>query len=283
VVPNSPAAEGRLMRGDIIVGINNQSTNGMTLDQVANMIGGPSGSTVTLRINRNGSENSVSLRRRSVYVSSVTGAQMLDGGVGYVKLKQFSESSKEDLEKAMLGLHRQGMKSLVLDVRGNPGGLLDEAVDISDLFLPSGRIVATRGRNASDNTDERAVWEKTWSTPLVVLVDGDSASASEIFAAAVQENGRGVIVGRTTYGKGTVQTHFPLQTVSGELKLTTAKFYSPNLREMAGAGVNPDFAVNVGTQLYNGPVNGDPDVMAAMQLIQSGNVAQLATAAGQRR
>jgi len=283
VVPNSPASEGRLMRGDVIVGINNQNTNGMTLDQVANLIGGPSGSTVTLRINRNGRENSVSLRRRSVYVSSVTGAQMLEGGVGYVKLKQFSESSKEDLEKAMLGLHRQGMKSLVLDVRGNPGGLLDEAVDISDMFLPSGRIVATRGRNASDNTDERAVWEKTWSTPLVVLVDGDSASASEIFAAAVQENGRGVIVGRTTYGKGTVQTHFPLQTVSGELKLTTAKFYSPNLREMAGAGVNPDFAVNVGTQLYNGPVNGDPDVMAAMQLIQSGNVAQLATAAGQRR
>jgi len=283
VIPNSPASEGQVQRGDIIVGINNQSTYGMSLDQVAGLIGGPSGSTVTLRLNRNGNETGVSLRRRSVYVSSVSGAQMLDGSVGYVKLKQFSESSKEDLEKAMLGLYRQGMKSLVLDVRGNPGGLLDESVDISDLFLPSGRIVATRGRNASDNTDERATWDRTWSTPLVVLVDGDSASASEIFAAAVQENGRGVIVGRKSYGKGTVQTHFPLQTVSGELKLTTAKFYSPNMREMAGAGVTPDFAVNVGTQLYNGPVTGDPDVAAALQLIQSGTVAQMASAAGQRR
>lgn len=283
VVPNSPASEGRLQRGDVIVGVNNQNTYGMTLDQVAGLIGGPSGSTVTLRINRNGTELSMSLRRRSVYVSSVTGGQMLTNNVGYVRLKQFSESSKEDLEKAMLALHRQGMKSLILDVRGNPGGLLNEAVDISDLFLPSGRIVATRGRNTADNSDERATWDRTWSTPLVVLVDGDSASASEIFAAAVQENGRGVIVGRTTYGKGTVQTHFPLQTVSGELKLTTAKFYSPTGREMAGAGVNPDFAVNVGSQLYNGPLTGDPDVAVAMQVIQNGTAAQLASAAGQRR
>ena len=139
----------------------------------------------------------------------------------------------------MWSLHRQGMRSLVLDLRGNPGGLLDESIDICNLFLPSGRIVATRGRNASDNMDESATWSRTWSTPLVVLVDGDSASASEIFAAAVQENGRGVIVGRKTYGKGTVQTHFPLRTVSGELKLTTAKFYSPRGREMAGRRRDP--------------------------------------------
>lgn len=282
IVPNSPASEGGLQRGDIIVGINNQNTYGMTLDQVANLIGGPSGSTVTLRINRNGGEGSVSLRRRSVYVSSVNGAQMLSGDVGYIKLKQFSESSKEDLEKAMYALYKQGMKSLVLDVRGNPGGLLDEAIDISDLFLASGRIVATRGRNATDNTDEQATFARTWSTPVVVLVDGDSASASEIFAAAVQENGRGVIVGRKSYGKGTVQTHFPLQSVSGELKLTTAKFYSPTGREMAGAGVTPDFTVNVGSQLYNGPLTGDPDVAAAMQVIQNGTAAQLASAAGRR-
>jgi len=283
IVPNSPASEGGLQRGDIIVGINNQSTKGFTLDQVAGLIGGPSGSTVSLRINRNGGEGTVSLRRRSVYVSSVTGAQMLPGNVGYIKLKQFSESSKEDLEKAMYALHQQGMKSLILDVRGNPGGLLDESIDISNLFLPSGRIVATRGRNATDNSDERATWERTWSTPLVVLVDGDSASASEIFAAAVQENGRGVIVGRKSYGKGTVQTHFPLKTVSGELKLTTAKFYSPSGREMAGAGVTPDFTVNVGSQLYNGPLTGDPDVAAALQVIQNGTAAQLASSAGQRK
>ncbi|MFO1095268.1 MAG: S41 family peptidase, partial [Planctomycetaceae bacterium] len=234
IIPNSPASEGGLQKGDVIMGINNQNTAGMTLDQVANLIGGPSGSTVTLMINRNGGQGSVSLRRRSVYVSSVNGAQMLSNDVGYVRLKQFSESAKADLEKNMLTLYRQGMRSLVLDLRGNPGGLLDQAIDISDLFLPSGHIVETRGRNSEDNSDATANWDKTWSTPVVLLVDGDSASASEIFAAAIQENGRGVIVGRKTYGKGTVQTHFPLRTISGELKLTTAKFYSPTGREMAG-------------------------------------------------
>lgn len=283
VVPNSPASEARLQRGDVIVGINNQSVRGMSLGQIAGLIGGPAGSTVTLRISRGSSEYTLSLRRRSVYVSSVSGTQMLPGSVGYVRLKQFSESSKEDLEKALWELHRQGMKSLVLDLRGNPGGLLTEAIDVSNLFIPGGRIVATRGRTQGDNSDARATFERTWSTPLVVLVDGDSASASEIFAAAVQENGRGVIVGRRTYGKGTVQTHFPLQTVSGELKLTTAKFYSPTGREMAGAGVNPDFVVNLGSQPFTGALAQDPDVLAALQAIQNGTAAQLANAAGQRR
>lgn len=282
IIPNSPASEGGLQKGDVIMGINNQNTAGMSLDQVANLIGGPSGSTVTLMLNRNGGQGSVTLRRRSVYVSSVNGAQMLSNDVGYVRLKQFSESAKADLEKNMLTLYQQGMRSLVLDLRGNPGGLLDQAIDISDLFLPSGHIVETRGRNSEDNSDATANWDRTWSTPVVLLVDGDSASASEIFAAAIQENGRGVIVGRKTYGKGTVQTHFPLRTISGELKLTTAKFYSPTGREMAGAGVTPDYTVNVGAQPYNGPLTSDPDVTAALQLIQNGTAAQLASTAGQR-
>lgn len=281
-IPNSPASQGGLQKGDVITGINNRSVQGMSLDQIAGQIGGSSGTSVSLQINRSGQVFSRTLTRRSVYVGSVSGAQMLTSTVGYVKLKQFSENSKEDLEKAMLQLwQQQGMKTLVLDLRGNPGGLLTEAIDVADLFVPKGRIVATRGRNAGDNMDEQATWERTWSIPLVVLVDGDSASASEILAAAIQENRRGVIVGRTTYGKGTVQTHFPLQTVSGELKLTTAKFYSPNGREMAGAGVTPDYHVNTGSQPFTGTLAQDPDVAAAMQVASTAQ--QLATASGQRR
>ena len=280
-IPNSPASQGGLQKGDIITGIGGRSVAGMTLDQIAGMIGGSSGTSVNLQINRGGQSFGVNLVRRNVYVGSVSGAQMLSSTVGYVKLKQFSENSKEDLEKAMMTLWQGGMKTLVLDLRGNPGGLLTEAVEVSDLFLPSGRIVATRGRNAGDNMDEQATWEKTWSIPLVVLVDGDSASASEIFAAAIQENRRGVIVGRKSYGKGTVQTHFSLQTVSGELKLTTAKFYSPNGREMAGAGVTPDVAVNVSSQPFTGTLAQDPDVTAALQVATTAQ--QLAAAAGQRR
>lgn len=276
-VDNGPAARARLTRGDIITGIDGRSVAGMSLNQIADMISGTAGSTLTVRILRNGQDYTASMRRERVYVSSVAGAQMLNNETGYLRLKQFSESSAEDLEKAMLSMYQNGMKSLVLDLRGNPGGLLTESIEVSDLFLPSGRIVATKGRTAEDNMDERAKFEKTWKIPLVVLVDGDSASASEIFAAAIQENRRGVIVGRQTYGKGTVQTHFPLQTVSGTLKMTTAKFYSPTGREMAGAGVRPDVPVNAGnTDLYTGNLSQDPDVQTALQVIGQGYAAQLA-------
>ena len=133
---------------------------------------------------------------------------------------------------------------MILDLRGNPGGLLTAAISISDRFLPSGTIVSTKGRTAADNTKETAQYAQTWKVPLVVLIDRNSASASEILAAAIQENGRGVIVGERSYGKGTVQTLFPLQSAPAGLRLTTAKFYSPDGREMSGAGVTPDVKVS---------------------------------------
>jgi carboxyl-terminal processing protease len=282
VVENGPAARARLAAGDLIVGVDGRSVQGMSLSQIANLIGGPAGSTVTFRLLRNGQEFTASMRRESVYVSSVAGAQMLDSETGYIRLKQFSQSSAEDLERAMWSLFRGGRKSLVLDLRGNPGGLLTEAVEVSNLFVPAGRIVATKGRTAADDSDERATWEKTWRIPLVVLVDEDSASASEIFAAAIQENGRGVIVGRNTHGKGTVQTHFPLQSVSGNLKLTTAKFYSPRGREIAGAGVRPDVTVAGKTEDFlTAGLTGDQDVRTAREVIARGTPAALAAMAGQ--
>lgn len=282
VVENSPASDLGLQAGDILIAINQRSLAGMSLSQIANLVSGPAGSQVTFDIQRDGRKYRGSTVRRSIYISSVTGTKMIDPSakVGYVRLKQFSDSSAEDLQEAMWSLHRQGMRSLILDLRGNPGGLLDESIDVSNLFLPCGSIVSTRGRNASDNTAESASFEKTWSTPLVVLVDGNSASASEIFAAAIQENGRGVVVGRQSYGKGTVQTHFPLQTVAGTLKLTTAKFYSPTGREMAGAGVTPDVLVTDSNGLGNLT---DADVIKALETFQRGTPAQLAQTAGQCR
>ncbi len=283
-IEGGPAARARLARGDIIVGVDGRDVTGLSLSQIADMISGPIGSTVTFRILRDGQRYTASMRRENVYVSSVTGARMLDRETGYVRLKQFSESSAEDLEKAMWGMYRNGMKSLVLDLRGNPGGLLTEAIEVSNLFVPCGRIVATRGRQSSDNTDEQATWSKTWRLPLVVLVDENSASASEIFAAAIQENQRGVIVGRQTYGKGTVQTYFPLQSVSGNLKLTTAKFYSPKGREMAGAGVRPDVPVSGETAAFGTePIERDRDVQAALNVISQGTPATLAAHSGKCR
>ncbi len=282
-VEGGSAAEAGLKRGDVLIRIGQQSLTGMSLSQIAELISGPAASTVDIQIDRAGKKYGATLERRSVYVGSVTGATMVDATrkVGYVKLKQFSESSAEDLEKAMWKLYNAGMNSLVIDLRGNPGGLLTESIEVSDLFLPSGVIVSTKGRTPSDNTTESAKRAKTWNLPLVVLVDENSASASEIFAAAIQENGRGVVVGRHSYGKGTVQTHFPLTTVSGVLKLTTAKFYSPTGREMAGAGVTPDYVVQAANEETAASLVEDHDLQSAFEAIESGLPQQLAKAAGQ--
>ncbi|MEZ6064853.1 MAG: S41 family peptidase [Planctomycetaceae bacterium] len=275
-VENSPARRAGLVRGDVVTGIDGRSIAGLSIAQAASYISGPAGSTVTFRVERNGQQFTTSLRRESIYVSSVAGAQMLNAETGYLRLKQFSESSAEDMEKAMWNLYRTGMRTLVLDLRGNPGGLLTESIQVSNLFIPAGRIVATKGRTASDDSDERATFDKTWRLPLVVLVDENSASASEIFAAAIQENRRGVIVGRNSYGKGTVQTHFPLQSVSGSLKLTTAKFYSPDGREMEGAGVRPDVLVQAQVdEIVTDNLGADVDVRQAMDVINRGLPAQL--------
>jgi carboxyl-terminal processing protease len=235
-----PAAEAGLQKGDLIESVNGQPVAGETLDAAVSLITGPPGSRVTLGVRREEKVADIPLVRRRVEVHSVSEVKMLEENVGYIKLDKFAQNSSEEFDKALWGLYRDGMKSLVVDVRGNPGGLLTTAIQMCNKFVPSGTLVSTRGRDVADNTVEYANRQHAWKVPLVVLVDGNSASASEIFAAAVQENSRGLIVGERTYGKGTVQTHFPLQTVSANLRLTTAQFFSPTGRTMAGAGVEPD-------------------------------------------
>ena len=277
VIEGSPSAEVGLKKGDILVSINGQELAGIPLSGVADRITGRSGTTVTINIRRNGQRFAATLARRAVYVSSVSGVQMVEGSrTGYIRLKQFSESSTKDLEAAMMKLHNGGMQSLILDLRGNPGGLLTQSITVSDLFLTQGTIVSTRGRTESDNSSEVAKFDRTWSTPLVVLVDDNSASASEIFAAAIQDNKRGVLVGRKSYGKGTVQTHFPMKSANANLKLTTAKFYAPSGREMSGQGVTPEYVVNQSNADLANTLTEDADVIAALQVIQSGVPTQLA-------
>ena len=284
VVDGGPAAEAGVQKGDVITAVDGRDVSGMSLNEIATLVGGRSGSSVRFTLDRDGRTGTLGMTRRSIYVSSVANVQMIDpaGKTGYARLKQFSANSAKDLENAMWKLHRQGMQSFVLDLRGNPGGLLTSAIDISNLYLPSGAIVSTRGRNADDNTQENASYTKTWKTPLVILIDDGSASASEILAAAIQDNERGVVVGRRSYGKGTVQTHFPLRTVSGNFKLTTAKFYSPNGREMAGAGVAPDVTVPGETD-FGASAQKDRDVVAAMNVLVDGRPQSLAANAARPR
>lgn len=275
-----PAAEAGLLPGDLIVSVNGRKLSGKSLDYAADLIGGPVGTPVLLGIVRD--EQPVrlfTLSRRRVEIHSVSQSRMIgaDEKVGYIKLDQFAKNSSREMDEALWELYRQGMQSLVIDVRGNPGGLLTTAIELSNKFLPCGQIVSTRGRNASDNTAENATYARTWKIPLVVLIDNNSASASEIFAAAIQDNERGIVVGRHSYGKGTVQTHFPLQTVGGNLKLTTAKFYSPNGRVMAGAGVEPDVPVELPSDSESS-ISVDVDIDAAIAVAKTNRLKDMATA-----
>lgn len=277
-----PAAEAGLKSGDIITAIDGRSINRMPLANSVDLMKGSAGSRMQLRIVRSGSQGTdVTLVRRRVRVYTVNDYKLLPGSenVAYMSLSQFGQKSTEELDQALLELHNRGMKSLVIDLRGNPGGLLNVCVDITNRFLPCGTIVSTKGRLSSDNMLETASYERTWSTPLVVLVDGDSASASEIFAAAVQDNRRGIVVGERSYGKGTVQTHFPLSSVSGNLRLTTARFYSPNGKAMSGEGVTPDVRVTDA----DGPANGDRVLDEAVKIAQSQRLKDIAQAAKQCR
>ena len=243
-LPGSPARQAGLQPQDMIVSVDGQPLAGRDLNSSTALITGPEGTQVTLTVMRsNAPAAAVAVPRQRLEVRSVSEARMLTAETAYVRLDTFSSTSTQEVQQALQTLANQGMRNLVFDLRGNPGGLLTTAIEIGRMFVKEGTVVSTRGRTREDNTTEPGAEGATWNLPLAVLVDGDSASASEILAAAIQENNRGVVVGTPTYGKGTVQTLFPLQTAGVSLRLTTAQFYSPRGREMAGQGVTPDISV----------------------------------------
>jgi carboxyl-terminal processing protease len=278
VLEGSPASEADIKAGDVVHNINGQDLRGMRLSSSVDLLKGPVGSQMSVRISRDGGgEREMILVRRTVRVWTVHGTRILEGtDVGYFALSRFSQNSPAEVEQALETLHGRGMKSLIVDVRGNPGGLLTTCVEVCDKFLPCGTIVSTKGRLRSDNVLLKATYAKTWQVPIVVLIDSDSASASEIFAAAIRENKRGLVIGTRSYGKGTVQTHFPLNSVRGDLRLTTAEFYSPAGLRMAGIGVTPDIEVK-NTDILE---SGDGVLVEAIRAAQGPEVRNLARSSG---
>jgi len=215
-------------------------------EKAADMLRGVVNSYVSITVERNGMKTqTVRLQRRRVDIPSVDDVQIIDTstGVGYIRLTNFQKTTGRDFDEALWKLQKQGMRSLIVDVRGNPGGLLSAAVDVSDRFVGSGIVVSTKGRNPMEDYTHRAQAQNTWRVPLVVLIDENSASASEIFAAAISDHGRGTIVGRQSYGKGSVQGIFPLNVSDGGVRLTTARFYSPLGRAISHGGVKPHVKV----------------------------------------
>ncbi len=243
VITGSPAAEAGVQPQDRILAIDRQPTKELSADQAANLLQGPEGSAVALTLAAAGQmPRDVLVRRRRVEVPSVDQVGMIDPqyGIGYFKLTCFQKTTARDLDVALWKLHREGMKSLVVDVRGNPGGLLVSAVEVVDRFVDRGIIVSTRGRSTQEDFVYSAHQQGKWRMPLVVIIDQDSASAAEIFAGAIRDHRRGTIVGTRSFGKGSVQGIFPLDDSNAGVRLTTAKFYSPNGHPYSRVGVEPD-------------------------------------------
>jgi carboxyl-terminal processing protease len=246
-IAGAPAARAGVVAGDRIIAIDDVPTRGRPGADTSARLRGKPGTAVKISVERKGWDgpHQLTLTRELIHVQAVD-AQLLEPGIGYVKLKQFQERTDEEMLAALTRLKADSggnLTGLVLDLRGNPGGLLDQAVRVADLFLAKGVIVTTVGRGGKKLEEEIAHEGGTWdSFPMVVLVNGGSASASEILAGALQDNGRALIVGTQTFGKGSVQSVYELSDGSG-LKLTVARYFTPSGRSIQEKGITPDVVV----------------------------------------
>jgi carboxyl-terminal processing protease len=235
-LPGSPAERAGVQPGDRIIEIEGRPAKGWTLEEATKAFRGNSGTSLSFRVERPGLLVSIpyTLVRRELHQNAVRRVAMLPNAVGYVDLKAFSDSTTRELTRSINALLSKGMKSLVLDLRSNPGGLLNQGLGVADLFLGQGqRIVSLKGRQPGVNRDFNDTTAQRWpKLPLVVLVDDRSASAAEIVAGALQDHDRAVVVGEPTYGKGSAQTIVPLGSVGG-LKITTARWYTPAGRSIS--------------------------------------------------
>ncbi|MFR8078063.1 MAG: S41 family peptidase [Christensenellales bacterium] len=252
VYNNSPAQKAGLQKGDIFVAVDGQKINTTStkdLQEVTGKIRGEAGTSVEITIERNGQEMSFTVQREEVHITYVT-SRMLANNIGYIKIDEFSGSALEEYQQAVAQLQEQGMQAMILDLRDNPGGFVDYAVEIADELLPQATIISVRDKNG--NEKQYTSDSKSMDFPMAVLVNQNSASASEILTVALKENQRAAIIGEKTYGKGIIQSHFNLSW-GGYLKLTTASYYSPDGNAIHEVGVMPDIEVSLPEEIQNDP------------------------------
>ncbi|HEJ83087.1 MAG TPA: S41 family peptidase [Desulfobacteraceae bacterium] len=244
-IEGTPAYEAGIKAGDKIIMVEGQSTQDMSLIEAVKKIRGPEGTKINLTIAREGVDKPLefSITRGVIPMQSVRGYP-LEPDIGYIRISNFQSNTAEDLSSTLDGLEKDGaLKGLVLDLRNNPGGLLSQAIDVSELFLDSGVIVSTKGRENAHNIQATAHKDKKQRNyPIIVLVNGGSASAAEIVAGALQDNKKAIILGTRTFGKGSVQSILPLSDGSG-LRLTTARYYTPSGKSIQSSGITPDIEI----------------------------------------
>src|SRR6201988_3376225 len=248
-IDDTPAAKAGVMANDIIIKLDDEQVQGLTLNQAVEKMRGPVNTKIKLTIMRKGQDKpiEVTIVRDVIRVKSVRSHSEGDD-IGYIRITQFTEQTTDGLKKAISDLTGQlgsdKIKGFVVDLRNNPGGLLDQAISVSDTFLDKGEIVSTRGRNAEETQRFNArPGDLTKGKPLIVLINGGSASASEIVAGALQDHKRATLIGTRSFGKGSVQTIIPLGAGNGALRLTTARYFTPSGRSIQAKGISPDIEV----------------------------------------
>jgi carboxyl-terminal processing protease len=248
-IDDTPAAKAGIMANDVITQLDGEQVQGLTLNQAVEKMRGPVNTKIKLTIMRKGQDKpiEVSITRDVIRVRSVRSRTEGDD-IGYIRITQFNEQTSEGLKKAITDIQTQiskdKLKGYILDLRNNPGGLLDQAISVSDAFLERGEIVSTRGRNAEETQRYSArPGDLSNGKPIIVLVNGGSASASEIVAGALQDHKRATILGTRSFGKGSVQTIIPLGNNNGALRLTTARYYTPSGKSIQAKGIVPEIEV----------------------------------------
>ncbi len=245
-IDDTPASKAGIKAGDYIVKIENTQVQGKTLSEAVDLMRGPVGSSIELTIRRRGEKKALTfnITREIIKIQSVK-SDLLENNIGYIRLTSFNENSSEQIELKIKDLEKkQNIKAYILDLRNNPGGLLSQAIKISDFFLDNGEIVSTKSRRASENRKWFAKkGDLTDGKTLVVLINYGSASASEIVAGALKDHKRAIILGENSYGKGSVQSIIPLKN-KGAIKLTVAKYYLPSGKSISEVGVSPDIEID---------------------------------------
>ncbi len=258
VFEDGPAEKAGLMAEDVIDKVDGEDISNQDIDTVVKKIRGQEGTDVTLTVYRSsdGKTYDLQMKRRKVENPTVT-SKMLDHNIGYVSVSSFYEVTANQYIQAVDELKQQGMEGLIVDLRDNGGGLLDIAVDMLDYMLPEGKLVYTEDKDGNVTSEYSSTDDEQFTLPLVVLVNGYSASASEIFAGAIKDYGTGMLVGTNTFGKGIVQRMFPLNDGSA-VKLTIAKYFTPNGNDIHKIGIKPDVEVEFDAQAYR-ESNGEKD------------------------